>query len=139
MTDTLHNDKAIDDHVQHGIDDEPSHDAEKGAALGGVGGAVVGGIAGAMAGPVGAVVGAVAGAAVGSLGSGVAVAVVDSIDNDNTVTGLGDGSTLDVAPQTSDVLHRDGDIGQDVISTGDAASDVPLDTTPGHSSGHTAI
>lgn len=92
MDDTLRNDnlRAIDDNVQHGIDDDPNNDAEKGAALGGVGGAVVGGIAGAAAGPVGAVVGAVAGAAAGAVGSGAAVAAVDSVDNDNNVTGIGD-------------------------------------------------
>lgn len=72
------------DDVQHGIDDSPNHDAGKGAALGGVGGAIVGGLAG---GPVGAVIGAVAGAAA----SGVGVAAVDQVDNDNTVTGVGDG------------------------------------------------
>lgn len=71
-----------DDNVQHGIDDNPSGDPGKGAVLGGVGGAVVGALAG---GPVGAVVGAVAGA----LASGVGVAAVDAVDNDDTVTGIG--------------------------------------------------
>lgn len=78
-----------DDNVQHGIDDNPHGDAGKGAGLGAVGGAVVGLLAG---GPVGAVVGAVA----GGLASGAAVAAVDTVDNDNTVSGVGDGATGDV-------------------------------------------
>jgi hypothetical protein len=41
--------------------------------------------------PVGAVIGAVA----GGIASGVGVAAVDRVDNDNTVSGLGDGATTD--------------------------------------------
>lgn len=78
------------DNVQHGIDDNPSGDAEKGATLGGIGGAVVGGIAGSAAGPVGTIIGVIVGAAGGAVGSGLGVAAVDRIDNDNTVTGIGD-------------------------------------------------
>lgn len=78
-----------DDGVQHGIDDNPNHDATKGAVGGAVGGAVVGGLAG---GPVGAVIGAVA----GGLASGAGVAAVDTVDNDNTITGIGHGATVDV-------------------------------------------
>lgn len=96
-----------DDNIQHGIDDDPNNDAEKGAALGGVGGAVVGGVAGAMTGPVGAVVGAVAGAAAGAAGSGAAVAAVDRMDNDNTMTGIGDDATRDVNDQASETAARD--------------------------------
>jgi hypothetical protein len=81
-----------DDNIQHGIDDNPSNDAEKGAALGGLGGAAVGAIAGAAAGPVGAVVGAVAGGLAGAGASGAAVGAIDQVDNDNTITGLGDDS-----------------------------------------------
>lgn len=88
-------DKYPEDGIQHGIDDDPHGDAEKGAALGGMGGAVVGGVAGSMAGPVGTVVGAVAGATLGAVASGAAVSAVDSADNDNTVTGVGDGITPD--------------------------------------------
>ena len=77
-----------DDNVQHGIDDNPNNDPAKGAVLGGLGGAAVGAMAG---GPVGAVVGAVAGA----VASGAGVAAVDSVDNDNTVSGIGDGATTD--------------------------------------------
>jgi len=80
---------ATDDNVQHGIDDNPKGDGEKGAVLGGIGGAVVGALAG---GPVGAVIGAVAGAAA----SGAGVAAVDRVDNDNTISGIGDGATTDV-------------------------------------------
>ena len=82
------------DGIQHGIDDNPSGDAEKGAALGGVGGAVTGAVAGALAGPVGMVVGAVIGGVAGAAASGAAVAAVDRMDNDNSVTGLG-GTTGD--------------------------------------------
>jgi phage tail tape-measure protein len=92
-----------DDNVQHGIDDDPKNDAEKGAALGGVGGAVVGGIAGSAAGPVGTVVGAVVGGAAGAAGSGAAVGAVDAVDNDNTVTGVGDGATRDAGDQATDL------------------------------------
>jgi len=97
-------DSTRDDNVQHGIDDSPTGDAEKGAALGGVGGAVTGGIAGSLAGPVGTVVGAAIGAVAGAVGSGAAVAAVDQVDNDNTVTGIGDGVTR---------KHGVGDIGND--------------------------
>lgn len=85
-----------DDKVQHGIDDDPNNDPQKGAALGGVGGAAVGAAAGSAAGPVGTVVGAVVGGVAGAAGSGAAVGAVDQVDNDNTVTGLGDGATRDV-------------------------------------------
>lgn len=83
----------VNDNVQHGIDDNPTGDAEKGAALGGLGGAAVGAAAGSLAGPLGAVVGAVAGGLLGAGASGAAVAAVDSVDNDNTVSGLGDGAS----------------------------------------------
>jgi len=96
-----------DDNIQHGIDDNPNNDAGKGAALGGVGGAVVGGLAG---GPVGAVIGAVAGA----VGSGAGVAAVDSVDNDNTVTGLGDGATQDAETTAANTVHRTGNTVNDV-------------------------
>ncbi|RYX82615.1 hypothetical protein EON83_18775 [bacterium] len=84
---------ATNDNIQHGIDNNPSGDAEKGAALGGLGGAAVGAAAGALAGPVGAIVGAVAGGLLGAGASGAAVAAVDALDNDNTITGVGDGVT----------------------------------------------
>lgn len=84
-----------DDGIQHGIDDNPTGDAEKGAALGGIGGAVTGLAAGAAAGPVGAILGAVIGGVAGAAASGAAVAAVDRVDNDNTVSGLG-GTTNDL-------------------------------------------
>ncbi len=111
-----------DDNVQHGIDDDPNNDAEKGAALGGVGGAVVGGIAGSAAGPVGTLIGAVAGAAAGAAGSGAAVAAVDQVDNDNTVSGIGDGATRDVGDQAAD-LSRDTNYGTHGVGT--IGNDVP--------------
>ena len=82
-----------DDNVQHGIDDNPHGDAGKGAVAGALGGAAVGALAG---GPIGAVIGAVAGA----IASGAAVAAVDAVDNDNTVSGLGGDSTTDANRST---------------------------------------
>lgn len=86
MTNSADDLRTTDDGIQHGIDDNPNHDAEKGAVGGAVGGAIVGGLAG---GPIGAVIGAVAGGAA----SGAGVAAVDKVDNDDTVTGLGQGVT----------------------------------------------
>ena len=83
-----------DDAVQHGIDDNTSGDAAKGAALGGLGGVAVGAAAGSVIGPIGTVIGAVVGGLLGAGASGAAVAAVDAVDNDNTVSGVGDGATL---------------------------------------------
>lgn len=92
-----------DDNIQHGIDDNTQNDPEKGAALGGLGGAAVGAAAGSMTGPVGTVVGAVVGGLAGAGASGAAVSAVDNVDNDNTITGVGDGATRDVnATSTGD-------------------------------------
>jgi hypothetical protein len=91
-TDDIDNPTAHDD-VQHGIDDNPTGDAEKGAVMGGLGGAAVGAAAGAMTGPGGAILGAVIGGVAGAVASGAAVAGVDKVDNDNTVSGLGSGVT----------------------------------------------
>ena len=77
------------DGIQHGLDDDPENDAAKGAGLGALGGTVVGATAGAMLGPVGALLGAGIGAATGALASGLAVAAVDSVDNDDNITGIG--------------------------------------------------
>src|SRR5687768_8550828 len=96
--------RKVDDGIQHGIDDNPEGDAKKGAVLGGVGGAAVGSAAGAAAGPAGAVIGAAVGGIAGALGSGAAVGAVDRVDNDNTVTGLGDGSTPDVDERADDAV-----------------------------------
>lgn len=101
-----------DDHVQHGIDDNPNNDPEKAAIGGGVAGAVVGAIAGSMLGPLGAAAGAVVGATAGGTLSGAGVAVVDKFDNDNTVSGLGKDPTLDIDeaekidPATGKPYHR---------------------------------
>jgi len=95
-----------DDNIQHGIDDNPDNDAEKGAALGGLGGAAVGAAAGSTAGPIGTAIGAVVGGLGGAAGSGAAVAAVDQVDNDNTVTGLGDGATTDVEDQARNVANN---------------------------------
>jgi hypothetical protein len=87
-----------DDNIQHGIDDNPSGDAEKGGVMGAVGGAVVGALAG---GPIGAVVGAVA----GGLASAAGVAAVDRVDNDNNITGVGSGVTTDTGNVVSSGVH----------------------------------
>ena len=83
------------DGIQHGIDDSPENDAAKGSILGAGGGAVVGGIAGAVLGPVGSLVGALVGAATGALASGLAVAAVDTVDNDDNITGIGAEVSID--------------------------------------------
>jgi hypothetical protein len=90
------------DDVQHGLDDDPTGDAEKGAALGGIGGAVTGAVAGAAAGPGGAVLGAVIGGVAGAVASGVAVGAVDRVDNDDTVSGVGSGTTPEADSTTYD-------------------------------------
>jgi len=91
-----------DDRVQHGIDDNANNDAEKGAALGGLGGVAVGAAAGSLLGPVGTVVGAVAGGLLGAGASGAAVAAIDQVDNDNTVSGVGETTTTDLSGTTYD-------------------------------------
>ena len=119
----------VDDNIQHGIDDDPKNDAEKGAALGGLGGAAVGAVAGAATGPVGAVIGAVAGGLAGAGASGAAVAGVDKVDNDNNITGLGDGVTRDVEDQTHDVTRNVADVNADAVGNG----------VPGVQTGGTAV
>jgi len=116
-----------DDNVRHGIDDNPEGDAEKGAALGGLGGAVAGGVAGSAAGPVGTAVGAVGGGLAGAGASGAAVAGVDRVDNDNTVTGLGSSATTDVntTDYDRDVVVNDDVAGSrvDTVGTTSVADD----------------
>jgi hypothetical protein len=92
-------DDRVDDNIQHGIDDDAHNDPAKGAAIGGIGGAVTGAVAGSAVGPVGSVVGAVIGGVAGAVASGAAVAAIDQMDNDNTVTGVGRGVTTDVEDQ----------------------------------------
>ncbi len=113
----------VDDNIQHGIDDDPTGDAEKGAKLGGVGGAVTGAVAGAAAGPLGVVAGAVIGGVAGALGSGAAVAAVDRVDNDNNVSGMGHGVTRDAG----DVVAAPGN-GIPGIQTGGHTVDGTIDT-----------
>ena len=114
-----------DDNVQHGIDDNPTGDAEKGAKLGGIGGAVTGAVAGSAAGPVGTVVGAVVGGVAGAVGSGAAVAAVDRVDNDNTITGIGGGATTDVENVATTPVIDNGIPG---VQTGGYANDGTPDT-----------
>lgn len=115
----------IDDNIQHGIDDDPNNDPEKARNIGGVGGAVAGAVAGAAAGPLGVVGGAVVGAVVGGLGSQAAVAAVDKVDNDNTITGIGRGVTRDVNDKID--VHTPGN-GVPGIQTGGHAADGTPDT-----------
>ena len=111
-----------DDTIQHGIDDDPKHDAEKGGVLGAVGGAAVGALAG---GPVGAVVGAVA----GGVGSAAGVAAVDQVDNDNTVSGIGGGATRDInKPNYSEAEAAVGGNAVPGVQTGGHAVDGTPDT-----------
>ena len=95
-------DDRIDDNIQHGIDDDAHNDPAKGAAIGGIGGAVTGAVAGSAVGPVGTVVGAVIGGVAGAVASGAAVAAIDQMDNDDTITGVGRGATTDVEDQLDD-------------------------------------
>ena len=124
---------ATNDNIQHGIDDNPNNDAEKGAALGGLGGVAVGAAAGSLAGPLGTVVGAIAGGLLGAGASGAAVAAVDAVDNDNTVSGVGSGAmraTTGVYDRdlTDNVRASSGapvtgtDVGGHNVVTGDAAT-----------------
>ena len=118
-----------DDNVQHGIDDNPTGDAEKGAKLGGVGGAMTGALAGSAAGPVGTVVGAVVGGVAGAVGSGAAVAAVDRVDNDNTISGIGSGATTDVETAARNVATTPViDNGVPGVQTGGYANDGTPDT-----------
>jgi phage tail tape-measure protein len=91
--------------VQHGIDNDPNNDTQKGATLGGAGGAVTGAVAGSAMGPVGTVVGAVVGGVVGAAASGAAVNAVDRVDNDNTVTGIGDTPSRTTTDYDTDVRY----------------------------------
>ncbi len=107
---------ATNDNIQHGIDGSTSNDAEKGAALGGLGGVAVGAAAGSLAGPIGAIVGAVAGGLLGAGASGAAIAAVDALDNDNTVSGIGDGVTPATTVNTYDPI-----VAENIRPSSDAA------------------
>ena len=93
------------DGIQHGLDDDPTHDAQKGSALGALGGAAVGATAGAILGPAGMAVGALAGAVSGAPASGLAVATVDAVDNDNSVTSLGAEVSVDADQFPPEQIH----------------------------------
>jgi len=92
-----------DDAVRHGIDNDPNNDTQKGAVLGGLGGAATGAVAGAAMGPVGSVIGAAVGGVAGAAASGAAVNAVDRVDNDNTVSGIGDAPSY----RTADPAYQD--------------------------------
>lgn len=97
-------DPTEDDGIQHGIDDDPHNDSLKGAALGGLGGMAVGAAAGAATGMIGAILGAVVGGAVGAVTSGAAVGAIDQVDNDDNVSGVGEGVDYD---KEHDALNDD--------------------------------
>ena len=100
-------DKMRDDRIQHGIDDSPEGDAEKGAALGGIGGAAVGEPPAPPWGRWGPSAERSWARVAGAAASGLAVAAVDRIDNDDTVSGMGDGVTPDVEDQFDDEADED--------------------------------
>lgn len=130
-----------DDRVQHGIDDNSNNDAEKGAALGGLGGVAVGAAAGSMLGPVGTIVGAVAGGLLGAGASGAAVAAVDQVDNDNTVSGVGDGATADITNTTTPSVNAGyQDSGTGYGTAYDPTTGTNVAATPsGEISGHNIV
>ena len=82
-----------DDNIQHGIDDDPNNDPHKAKVGGAIGGAITGAVAGSAVGPLGTVGGAIVGGVAAAFASEAAVREVDKHDNDNTVTGIGDGVT----------------------------------------------
>lgn len=129
----------VDDNVQHGIDDNPNNDAEKGATLGGLGGAAVGAAAGSAVGPVGTVVGAVVGGLAGAGASGAAVAAVDQVDNDNTVTGLGDSSTQDVGHAVQDRIASNDVVGTTHTTSTDTGAASVNAAYPTPSTGHAGV
>ena len=90
----------------HGMGDAPTDDPKTGATLGGLGGAAVGAAAGSMVGPIGTIIGAVVGGLGGAVGSGAAVAAVDKVDNDRTISGVG---TQDVDRDTTTGASRSWD------------------------------
>jgi len=105
----------------------PTGDAEKGATLGGIGGVVTGAVAGAAAGPVGMVAGAVIGGVAGAVASGAAVAAIDRVDNDNTVSGVG--TDRDIAYDNSIDANRSYDRTYGTTGVGNG---VPGVQTGGH-------
>lgn len=106
-----------EDRIQHGIDDDPNNDAEKGATIGGIGGAAIGAIAGSILGPGGAIIGGLVGGAAGAVASGAAVAAIDEADNDNNISGIGSGVTLDRTESVRDYNEPARDYNPNPVST----------------------
>ena len=128
------------EHARHGLDDDPNNDAEKGAALGGLGGAAVGAAAGSIAGPIGTIVGAIAGGLVGAGASGAAVAAIDSVDNDNTVSGIGSGVTRDSdLTRVDDYNNRSTIISDDPIAPGAHGHNIVTGDTATTGAGDTGL
>jgi hypothetical protein len=88
-------------------------DSATGATLGGVGGALAGALAGSIAGPAGAAAGAVVGALTGAGASGLAVDAIDRVDNDATVTGVGESASN--AVPTRDQTQTDPDFAAPIV------------------------
>ena len=82
-----------DDNIQHGIDDDANNDPHKAKVGGAIGGAITGAVAGSAVGPLGTIGGAIVGGVVAAFASEAAVKEVDKYDNDNTITGIGEGVT----------------------------------------------
>lgn len=79
----------VQDEVDNKVYNATNRDTRIGGEIGAAGGAATGAVAGAVAGPVGAVAGAVIGGVVGGLASAGAVHEVDKVDDDDTITGIG--------------------------------------------------
>ena len=79
----------VTNEVNNEVNNASGRDTRIGADLGGAGGVVAGAVAGSAAGPVGTVVGAIVGGVVGAAASGAAVHEVDKVDDDDTLTGIG--------------------------------------------------
>ncbi len=75
--------------IDNAANNASGRDTKIGTELGGAGGVVTGAIAGSVAGPVGTVIGAVVGGIAGAVASGAAVHAVDKVDDDDTITGIG--------------------------------------------------
>jgi outer membrane lipoprotein SlyB len=112
MSLTENKDYTVADHrsstINASLDGNSQNDPGKGVVLGTIGGTIVGGLAG---GPIGALVGAVAGATA----SGVAVAVVDNADHDDSPREPGREAVED---PTGENLHHERFVGNVVERDG---------------------
>nr|WP_309690935.1 hypothetical protein [Armatimonas sp.] len=109
---------------QH-INPDGETDAKKGAKLGGAGGAVVGAVAGSAVGPLGTILGAVIGGVTGAASSGIAVAAVDKVDDDDQVITTNDDVIVPVNDDLRNPVLYNPAAG---IQTGGYAADGTRDT-----------